>query len=213
MLAGGTDSDVRFRDTMSFQELQSKAAEIREKHPDRIPMIFERVLKSDVPLSDKKKFLVPKDLTMGQVAYMLRRRIQLPADKAIFIYVNRELASSNALISDLDRQHCDPTGFLFFEYSGESTFGGTDMAATIDLDHLNQILQTTEQILIPAPLLWFNGTKPVQPPPMNTTPNLDAVLIPPVEKRRHTINCSSTLNGFSWTSFFDTERRLRSFTD
>lgn len=37
---------------------------------------------------DKKKYLVPSDLTCGQFVYVIRKRLKLPAEKAIFLFVN-----------------------------------------------------------------------------------------------------------------------------
>lgn len=44
--------------------------------------------KSDVASIDKKKYLVPEELTVGQFIVVIRRRIQLAPEKAIFIFVN-----------------------------------------------------------------------------------------------------------------------------
>lgn len=47
--------------------------------------------KSDIPTIDKKKYLVPADLTVGQFVYVIRKRIKLSPEKAIFIFVNEIL--------------------------------------------------------------------------------------------------------------------------
>lgn len=54
-------------------------------------MICEKVEKSDIPTIDKKKYLVPADLTVGQFVYVIRKRIKLSPEKAIFIFVNEIL--------------------------------------------------------------------------------------------------------------------------
>ena len=64
---------------------------IREKYPDRIPVIVEKAGRSDIPDIDKKKYLVPGDLTAGQFVYVIRKRIKLSPEKAIFIFVNNIL--------------------------------------------------------------------------------------------------------------------------
>ena len=64
---------------------------IREKYPDRIPVIVEKAGRSDIPNIDKKKYLVPGDLTAGQFVYVIRKRIKLSPEKAIFIFVNNIL--------------------------------------------------------------------------------------------------------------------------
>ena len=86
-------------------------------------MICERNPRSDIDEIDKKKFLVPGDLTVGQFIYVIRKRIKLDSDKAIFLFVNNVLPPSAALMSAVYEQHKDEDGFLYFYYSGESTFG------------------------------------------------------------------------------------------
>ncbi|XP_026415578.1 autophagy-related protein 8C-like [Papaver somniferum] len=41
--------------------------------------------------SDKKKYLVPADLTVEQFVYVIRKRIKFSAEKAIFIFVDNFL--------------------------------------------------------------------------------------------------------------------------
>jgi GABA(A) receptor-associated protein len=67
----------KFKDEHPFDKRQLEASRIREKYPDRIPCIVEKAEKSDIAAIDKKKFLVPHDLTVGQFVYVIRKRIKL----------------------------------------------------------------------------------------------------------------------------------------
>ena len=67
---------------------QAEAERIRDKYPDRIPVIVEKAPGSDISDIDKKKYLVPSDLTVGQFVYVIRKRIKLSPEKAIFVFVN-----------------------------------------------------------------------------------------------------------------------------
>ena len=51
----------------------AEAARIREKYPDRIPVICEKDQRSDIPPVDKRKYLIPMDLTVGQFVCVHRR--------------------------------------------------------------------------------------------------------------------------------------------
>ncbi|KAJ2556385.1 Autophagy- protein 8, partial [Coemansia sp. RSA 1933] len=102
---------------------QEEADRIRRKYPDRIPVICEKVEKSDIHNIDKKKYLVPADLTVGQFVYVIRKRIKLSPEKAIFIFVNEILPPTAALMSSVYEEHKDDDGFLYITYSGENTFG------------------------------------------------------------------------------------------
>lgn len=67
--------------------------------------------------------MVPVDLTVGHFVYVIRKRIKLPSEKAIFIFVNDILPPTAALISTIYEEHKDEDGFLYVLYSGENTFG------------------------------------------------------------------------------------------
>ncbi|MBA0672892.1 hypothetical protein Goklo_029807, partial [Gossypium klotzschianum] len=102
---------------------QAEAGRIREKYPDRIPVIVEKAERSDIPDIDKKKYLVPADLTVGQFVYVVRKRIKLSAEKAIFVFVKNTLPPTAALMSAIYEESRDEDGFLYMTYSGENTFG------------------------------------------------------------------------------------------
>ncbi|KAE8721057.1 Autophagy-related protein 8C [Hibiscus syriacus] len=86
-------------------------------------IIVEKAVKSDVPDLDQKKYLVPADLTVGQFVHVVRKRIKLSAEKAIFVFVNNTLPSTAALMSAIYEENKDEDGFLYLTYSGEHTFG------------------------------------------------------------------------------------------
>ncbi|KAL4384402.1 hypothetical protein GQ457_15G004380 [Hibiscus cannabinus] len=106
-----------------LERRQAEAARIREKYPDRIPVVVERADKSDVPDIDKKKYLVPADLTVGQFVYVVRKRIKLGPEKAIFVFVKNILPPTAAMMSAIYEENHDEDGFLYMTYSGENTFG------------------------------------------------------------------------------------------
>ncbi|CAD0090792.1 unnamed protein product, partial [Aureobasidium mustum] len=94
-----------------FEKRKAEAERIRQKYTDRIP-----VEKSDIATIDKKKYLVPSDLTVGQFVYVIRKRIKLSPEKAIFIFVDEVLPPTAALMSSIYEEHKDEDGFLYITY-------------------------------------------------------------------------------------------------
>ncbi len=67
-------------------------------------MIVERAPRSDnIPDIDKKKFLVPSDLTLAQFLFVVRKRIEIPADRAIFVFVESEVSGKKKSIMPATR--------------------------------------------------------------------------------------------------------------
>ncbi|MQM21170.1 hypothetical protein Taro_054206, partial [Colocasia esculenta] len=76
------------------------------------------------------RYLVPTDLIVGQFVYVVRKRIKLSPEKAIFIFVKNILPPTcqlyiipTALMSAIYEENKDEDGFLYMTYSGENTFG------------------------------------------------------------------------------------------
>ena len=112
-----------YKKDFPFEVRQAEASRVREKYPDRVPVIIEKAPRSDIVDIDRAKFLIPGDLTIGQVIYVIRKRIKLSPEHAIFVFVNNTLPPSAALISSIYEEHADEDGFLYIVYSGENTFG------------------------------------------------------------------------------------------
>ncbi len=115
---------MSFKTKHSFENRVSESGRIRSKYPDRIPIICEKANnKSGTPDIDKNKYLVPFDLTVGQFLYVIRKRIKLPPEAALYIFINGSLPSTSMLISTIYENEKDPDGFLYILYSKENTFG------------------------------------------------------------------------------------------
>lgn len=87
-----------------------------------VPIIMERG-SLDAPHIDKEKYLVPVDLTMAQLSFVVRKRLQLRAGDALFLLVNKTLCTSTATAGSVYDAHRDTDGFLYVTYSMENTFG------------------------------------------------------------------------------------------
>ena len=104
-----------------------EADRIMQKYPDRIPVFVEKNVNSNnTPEIDKHKYLVPTDLSMGQFMYVIRKRLKMSPDKALFLFVNGEVVCNASLVSEVYYRCHDPDdGFLHAVYSCESVFGTT----------------------------------------------------------------------------------------
>ncbi|XP_069385277.1 gamma-aminobutyric acid receptor-associated protein-like 2 isoform X1 [Paralichthys olivaceus] len=100
-----------------------ESAKIRNKYPDRVPVIVEKVSGSQIVDIDKRKYLVPSDITVAQFMWIIRKRIQLPSEKAIFLFVDKTVPQSSLTMGQLYDKEKDEDGFLYVAYSGENTFG------------------------------------------------------------------------------------------
>lgn len=112
-----------FKEKHPFEKRQKEAGTIRAKYPERVPVIVEKSISSDIQAIDKNKFLAPCDLTLGQFMYIIRRRMKLPPEKALFVFIRNHIPVQSALLSSLYDEYADKDGFLYMTYAGENTFG------------------------------------------------------------------------------------------
>ena len=74
-----------------LENRKKESSNILNKYPERIPIIVEKVEGSDICDIDKNKFLVPKDLTLGQFVYVIRKRMKLYPEQAIFVFIKSQV--------------------------------------------------------------------------------------------------------------------------
>ena len=74
-----------FKTTHPFEARLDEAQRIKSKFPGRVPIIVERAAKSDLPVIDKNKFLVPGDLTVSQFVFVVRKRLALSPEQSLCV--------------------------------------------------------------------------------------------------------------------------------
>lgn len=117
-------TELSYKQKKSFEERKNEATIILNKYPERLPIICEKVPGSSlVPSLDKIKFLVPKNLTVGQFIHVVRKRVEISPTTAIFVYCNNTIPPTSSPLITLYKECHDEDGFLYIQYNGEDTFG------------------------------------------------------------------------------------------
>uniref|UniRef100_A0A3B3IBU4 GABA(A) receptor-associated protein b n=1 Tax=Oryzias latipes TaxID=8090 RepID=A0A3B3IBU4_ORYLA len=110
----------QYKEEHPFEKRRSEGEKIRKKYPDRVPVIVEKAPKARIGDLDKKKYLVPSDLTVGQFYFLIRKRIHLRAEDALFFFVNNVIPPTSATMGLLYQEHHEEDFFLYIAYSDES---------------------------------------------------------------------------------------------
>lgn len=112
-----------FKNDHPLSKRIAESARVKDKYPDSVPTIVEKSSSSDIASLDKKKYLVPKDITMGQFTHIIRRRLKIDSSQAIFIFTGNTVVPNTMLFSEIQKNHEDEDGFVYLVYTSENTFG------------------------------------------------------------------------------------------
>ena len=113
----------KFKEENTFDQRLADSKRIKLKYPERIPVIVEKNPNTHIADIDKHKFLVPADITVAQFLWIIRKRIDLSAEKALFLFIGKSMPQSSATMGQLYEDFKDDDGFLYAGYSGENSFG------------------------------------------------------------------------------------------
>jgi GABA(A) receptor-associated protein len=108
---------------IDFNARKGESERVIQKYPDRCPVIADRIDGSLAPMLKKHKYLVPRDLTVGQFTYLIRKNLKIKAEQAIFMFIKETIPASSSLIGDVFEKRKDVDGFLYAVYTLENTFG------------------------------------------------------------------------------------------
>ena len=114
------------KDNPDSSQRKAESDKIREKFPEKIPIICEKDPKSNIRDIDKTKYLVPADLTVSNFNLMIRKRIEIPQEAAFYLLANGKASiTGDRLLSDVYEEYRDEDGFLYIAYASELTWGNS----------------------------------------------------------------------------------------
>lgn len=114
--------DLKFK--FPIDKRISDSIRFKQKFPDKIPVIVDSYTEKS-PTIDNHKFLVPNDITLAQFMYIIRKRVKLNPDEALYFFIGSKkiMETGSKLMSEIFKSHADDDKFLYIYYDIESTFG------------------------------------------------------------------------------------------
>ena len=111
-----------YKDKHPFEERVAECKRLKDQYPDRIPVILE----FDAMLHKhkiKERFLVPKDLTMGQFMFVIRNQLQLNPSEAVYLVCRGRCIPNTELFLEIGEKQKEKCGNVFMRLYKENTFG------------------------------------------------------------------------------------------
>ena len=92
-----------------------------QKHPRHVPTIFS-CGDHTTPMA-RSRFLIPEDMTGAQLHYVVRRRLTLEKEHALFLFAQKHLVPTHSTARELYQKYPGPDGHLHIVYARENVFG------------------------------------------------------------------------------------------
>ncbi|KAF2349680.1 Autophagy protein Atg8 ubiquitin-like [Trinorchestia longiramus] len=114
-----------YRFQKPFEERSRESSELLKHDPDLLPLILEKApTEKFLPPLDRKKFLLARSSTLGQLHSTIRYRLQLHQDQSFFLLVDgQHMPNLSSTIEQLYQEFKDEDGFLYLEYASQEVFG------------------------------------------------------------------------------------------
>ncbi|XP_056424430.1 gamma-aminobutyric acid receptor-associated protein-like 2 isoform X2 [Hyla sarda] len=113
----------KFKEDHTLEYRCTESAKIKAKHPNHVPVIIEKVPGSKIgDMKDPKK-LVPSDIPVALFKPIIRKHLQMPSQKPLFLFVNAAMPPPRLTMGQLYEREKDEDGILYMAYGGEKTFG------------------------------------------------------------------------------------------
>ena len=91
---------------------------ISQYNSKKVPVIIETKCKID-----KKKYIVPIDMTISQFHYILNNKIKNKSTHSLILFINKTLPVQTQSFGELYNLHKNEDGYLYITLSQENTFG------------------------------------------------------------------------------------------
>ena len=100
--------------------MTTTANDIIKLHKNKVPLIIAE--ESNIELS-KTKFVVPRDLTVGQFHCIIKKYTIVSSKDSIILFINNKLPVITDTIGNLYDLHKTDDNFLYITIKKENTFG------------------------------------------------------------------------------------------
>ena len=138
-----------FKNETSFEKRAELCNRIRSQYNDRVPIIVEVAPGNNQLKLSRKKFLAPKDISVGGFLNEIRKQSHISPEEAIFIFCGSGggvLVPTNNTISQVYDTYKDEDGFLYITAALENTFGSLHTIEFLTVGVIDEILKSSGRV-------------------------------------------------------------------
>ena len=117
--------EFQYKINNSLDNRRSQFTKIKNNHPDGVPVILERAKGCTINKTIKTKYILSKELTMAELVKIIREKLELSPERAIFLLVDgkHSLTGEGLMAEIYDKFKDKEDGFLYITYASEVFYG------------------------------------------------------------------------------------------
>ncbi len=111
--------DIKYIESLSFEDRKKKSSVLLTKYPDKIPVILEKSKKDKyLPKNNKTKLLIAHNMTVSNILTLLKNNTNINSTTSIYIMVSDKniMLSGSQSIVEIYNNYKNTDGFLYLEY-------------------------------------------------------------------------------------------------
>ena len=119
--------ELKFKkENKDVNKRRQTSEKLKQENPDKIPIICEKDPRSLMKEIKKTKYLIPKDFTVSQFSFVLRKKIELNPEEAFFLLAKGKFSIvGETRIGDIYEKYASKEdGILYIVYAEKEFKGG-----------------------------------------------------------------------------------------
>ena len=105
-----------------METTEKKITSMLKKYPNRIPLII-KTQNTNIAQLKKSKYMVPNNMKIGNILHLIRTKIGLKSEEALFLFSNNTLLQTSLPINEAYKLYASKDKILYIDYNIENTFG------------------------------------------------------------------------------------------
>ena len=108
----------------TLEERKEEYQKVMQTNPGKIAIICEKDPRSRIADIEKSKYLVKNDISLNQFNLMIRNRLKIGKEEALFLLVNgKKSLTGDDSMQDVYNKFKSEDGFLYIAYASEVVWG------------------------------------------------------------------------------------------
>eukprot|EP00971_Amphidinium_carterae_P125422 2484513-Amphidinium_carterae.1 len=107
-----------FVEQVPFLKRREEAERLMARYKDRVPVICEKAPRSDLPALDKKKFLLPDAMIVGEFMYAVQKGLKtcatpITTEQTLYLFADKTTLTCGSWLRNVYDKYKNEDGFLY----------------------------------------------------------------------------------------------------